>query len=104
MLKMFKSINIKIFLKLFVTLVIVYIISYLFAFSRAEGAEGIFILAMSVPAMILSFPFFWLCATVEVLRHPISFLFAIGLDIILYAFIIERVISNLLVGKKNKEL
>ncbi len=101
---MFKYINIKIFFKSIFTLVIVYIISYLFAFSRAEGADGIFILAMSIPAIILSFPCFWLFTTVKVLHHPIYFLFAIGLDIILYAFLIERVISHLLVRKKNKEL
>jgi hypothetical protein len=58
---------------------------------RAEGADGNFYFIMSIPGILISFPFFWLCSVVQILQHPIYFAISILVDIMLYALIIERI-------------
>ena len=93
MLTIFKSINPRIFFKAATILAIIYVVSFFFAFARSEGAEGIVFPLMSVPAIIISIPFFWLCAEVKFLQNPAFFIIAIILDILIYSLLIERIFT-----------
>lgn len=88
--------NKAIFFRAIIFLTILYLISYFFAIAKSDGADGIFVTIMSLPAIVLSFPFLW--AAVHLFETHLDFwvlLMVGGLDILLYAVFIERILYYL---------
>ena len=102
MLNIFKNINFKILLKTSILLGVICLVSYYFAFAKAEGAEGIIYSIMTVVAIILGLPFYWLCTEVKSLQDPAFYIVAILFDILIYTFIIERVFNYYFTWKLDK--
>lgn len=98
-----------VFVKATIFLAIVFVVSYFFALAKSDGAEGLFVSLMSIPAIVLGFPLLWAVvhfSDPHLLPFFLLYFLAIALDILLYAIVVEQLffyVKTKRVSKPNQE-